>query len=159
MVISAGRHFENAAGAGALATAAPDARWLLYVDSFAGATGTLPGPRGFDLYGRTLATAAPAVLGFDGNRLVYAEQPTLTLTADSLHKTYGTAATPGFTADGLRPGDSLATALRQRPRGHQHRRRRRRRGRRAHHAGDRRASRQGYAVELVDGSLTVDPAP
>ena len=158
LVISAGRRFENGAGAGALATAAPDARWLVYVDRFDGVTGALPGPRGFDLYGRTLATAAPADLGFDGNRLIYAERPTLTLTAASLRKTYGTAATPGFSTDGLRSGDSLATAFAIAPEVTST-------GAGAGSAAGAHttrviaaASRQGYAVEVVDGRLTVDQA-
>ena len=158
LVISAGRRFENAAGAGALAAAAPDARWLLYVDRFDGVTGALPGPRGFDLYGRALANAAPADLGFDGNRLIYAERPTLTLTAASLRKTYGTAATPGFSTDGLRSGDSLATAFAIAPEVTST-------GAGAGSAAGAHttrviaaASRQGYAVEVVDGRLTVDKA-
>ena len=35
----------------------------------------------------------------------------LTITAESLRKSYGTDADPGYTLAGLRPGDDLATAL------------------------------------------------
>ena len=44
VVIAAGRAFENAAGADALDVPRYEARWLLYVDSFDGVTGPLPGP-------------------------------------------------------------------------------------------------------------------
>lgn len=102
-------------GAGAVSTAA-SARWLVYVDRFAGLVGPAPGPRSFDLYGRSYLSAPPENLGFTGNRVVYNERPTLTLTGAALSKTYGEtilfgAGLPGFAAAGYRPGNSAATAL------------------------------------------------
>lgn len=157
LVVSAGRRFENAAGAGAFALTG-GGRWVLYLDAFDGFAGGLPGPRGFDLYDRTLASAPPAALGYGGNRVVYAAQPTLTLTAGSIRKTYGTAGAPGVTASGLRPGDSYATALSGAPSVAST-------GRAAGSAAGTHAaqvvanaSRQGYALEFVDGAITVDRA-
>ncbi len=160
LVVAAGRRFRNdaEAGAAALGVANPDARWLLYLDAFAGLTGPAPAPREFDLYGRSYDAVPPNLLGFDGNRIVYAERPTLTVTAETLTKTYGTVATPGFTLTGLRPGDSLDTAVASGPS--------------VSSAGApadadvgvyatiaaAEASDQGYRLTLADGTLTVDPA-
>ncbi len=159
VVVAAGRSFDNAAGVGALTAAAADGRWLLYLDSFGSPTGPLPGPSGFDLYGRTFAANPPALLGYAGNRVVYGERPTLTLTAETLLKTYGAAATPGYGTAGLRPGDSLATALASGPNVTSQ-------GTPAKASVGSYATRvtatasgQGYALTLVNGRLTVDPAP
>ena len=156
LVVSAGAHFANASGADVFA---PGGRWLLYMDRFASPSGSLPVPDGFDLYGRSLASSPPASLGFAGSRIVYAEQPTLTLTADSATKTYGTSAPAiGYTATGLRSGDSFATALSGLPTVTA--------GGTAASAGvgsyrtavAATASAQGYRLALVDGSVTVTPA-
>jgi len=90
--------------------------------------------------------------------LIYGERPTLTLTGDSLAKTYGTAVIPGFTAAGLRPGDTLGVALATGPIVSS-----------PGAAADApasgspyavsvaaAASDQGYLVETVPGTLTVD---
>jgi filamentous hemagglutinin family protein len=156
VVVAAGRAFVNLAGSGVVA--APDGRWLVYIDRFDGLTGTAPGPREFDLYGRPFAANPPQTLGFGGNRIVWGERPTLTFTAGSLRKGYGTVASLGYTLTGLRPGDDLATALATGPNvtspGA------------AAGAGvgsyptrvAATASAQGYAVAFVNGTLTVDPA-
>lgn len=154
IVVSAGTSFVNEASAGVL----QGDRWLLYLDRFDSMTGTVPADRGFDLYGRRHATNPPATLGFGGNRIVYAERPTLVLTADSLRKTYGTTVAPGYAIGGLRPGDDFGTALAGAPT--------------VSSAGGpatapagihptrvaATASAQGYALAFVDGTLTVDPA-
>lgn len=157
LLVSAGANFTNAAGPDALASAG---RWLLYMDRFDSPTGTLPQADGFDLYGRTLAADPPASLGFPGNRLVYAEQPTLTLIAGSATKTYGeTAPAIGYTASGLRGSDSLSTALAGMPVVNVE-------GTEAGaSAGSYRtglsatASAQGYRLALIDGEVTVARAP
>ncbi|TVQ34920.1 MAG: filamentous hemagglutinin N-terminal domain-containing protein [Geminicoccaceae bacterium] len=161
VVVAAGRLFQNDAGSDVITTTDPTARWLVYIDTFAGMVGTEPGPRAFDLYGRPFADTPPASLaGFSGNRIVYGEQPWLTLTGDNLTKTYGEAVSPGFSFSGLRPGDTLIQALQ----------------------GDvtvtsdgapanapvtgspfavtvaAGVSEQGYLLNLVDGSITVLPA-
>lgn len=157
LVVSAGTRFTNASGTDAFA---PDGRWLLYMDRFDSPAGELPSPDGFDLYGRTLAADPPASLGFAGSRIVYAEQPTLTLTAGSAAKRYGEAAPAvGYTASGLRSGDSLDTALTGTPtvtaEGTAA----------AAPAGgyptsvSATASRQGYRLALIDGAVTVARAP
>lgn len=157
LVVSAGSSFANESGADVFASGG---RWLLYMDRFDSPSGTLPVPDDFDLYGRTLADSPPSSLGFPGNRIVYAEQPTLTLTADSSIRIYGEAAGPvGYTSTGLRSGDSFATALTGTPV--------------VTAAGTAAssdagtyassvmatASAQGYRLVLVDGTLSVTPAP
>jgi filamentous hemagglutinin family protein len=114
LVIAAGARFENAAGAGVLQTTDASARWLLYMDNFAALVGTAPTSGTFDLYNRPFASNGPNRLGaFAGNRIIYGEQPDLTLAAVSATKTYGDDRTGAmqFTLSGLRPGDSLTTAL------------------------------------------------
>jgi filamentous hemagglutinin family protein len=160
LVVAAGRQFRNDAGAGALSAGGlVPGRWLVYIDSFAGMVGTEPAPREFDLYGRLYADTPPEDLAaFAGNRIVYGEAPTLTVTADDLSKVYGTAITPTFTLTGLRPSDSEATAFDVPPTV----------------ASDgapadadvgvyaavvsATASAQGYLLDLVDGEITVTPA-
>lgn len=159
LVVAAGRQFRNDAGAGALSVADPGARWLVYVDTFAGLSGTAPGSRGFDLYGRPYAAnLPPSLAAFAGNRIVYGETPVLTVTGETLSKTYGVAVTPGFVLSGLRPGDA-ASAFATGPT--------------VTSAGaaagadagayattvSATASAQGYALVLADGTLTVVPAP
>ncbi len=158
VVIAAGRSFDNAAGPGALVTPHAGARWLVYVDSFASPTGTLPGSREYDLYGRTFTANPPGVLGFAGNRIVYAERPTLTLTAETLHKTYGQTAAPGYTASGLRIGDSLATALASGPNVTSSGTADRASARSYLTRVAATASAQGYLLVLANGTLIVDPA-
>ncbi|MFW5679520.1 MAG: MBG domain-containing protein, partial [Pseudomonadota bacterium] len=112
IVIAAGRTFDNRAGSDVLELDDPTARWLVYVDTFDGMVGAEPSPRAFDLYGRPFATTPPASLaGLPGNRLVYGEQPTVTVAADALRKTYGEAVTPTVSVTGVRPADSEAAVL------------------------------------------------
>ncbi|MCB1374782.1 MAG: filamentous hemagglutinin N-terminal domain-containing protein [Rhodobacteraceae bacterium] len=158
LVVAAGRRFRNDAGTDALETTAGGARWLLYIDGFDGLVGAEPASGNFDLYGRLFADTPPSLVTYGGNRIIYGERPVLTITGETLDKTYGTAVTPGLTVAGLRPGDSLGTALATGP----------------DVASDGAAataavgsyatdvtatpSDQGYRLDLVDGVLTVDPA-
>jgi filamentous hemagglutinin family protein len=160
LVVAAGRRFINNAGPGALVAAGLNGRFRLYVDRFDSIVGPQPSPTNYSLYNRPFETNPPSSLvGFDGNRIIYAEQPTLTLTGETLSKQYGTVATPGFIVAGLRPGDTLGTALTGPP---------------LVASGGApatadvgaypttvaaTASVQGYALSLVDGTLTVTPAP
>jgi filamentous hemagglutinin family protein len=158
--VAAGRSFINNAGSGALVTDDPKGRFLLYVDHLDSIVGPTPGPTNFPLYNRPFVTNPPSSLvGFAGNRIIYAEQPTLTLTGETLSKQYGTIGTPGVEVAGLRPGDTLGTALTAPPV--------------VTSAGApapadvgayptmvaATASVQGYALSRVDGTLTVTPAP
>jgi filamentous hemagglutinin family protein len=165
VVVAAGRQFLNEAGSDVFGVTDPDARWLLFIDRFDGLVRELdgvallpPGPRGFDLYGRTYSPEQVAALAaFDGNRIVYGEQPVLTITGDSATKPFGTAITPGYTFDGLRDLDTLETALSAGPTATSD-------GAPAEALpGDyattvaATASEQGYIVQLVDGLLVVLP--
>ena len=159
LVVAAGRRFRNEYGPEAFALADPGARWLLYLDDFDGLTGAAPAGAEFDLYNRPYARTPPAAIAFPGNRIVYGAQPVLQLVAGSGRKTYGSSFAPGVEALGLRDGDSLSTALVAPPV--------------ATSAGSApqadagtyattvaaTASAQGYALQRVDGTLTVDPAP
>ena len=165
VIVAAGNAFRNDAGADVLQTTAAGARWLLFVDTFAGLTGTEPASGQFDLYNRAYQPATPDSIGatFAGNRIVYAEQPVLWFTANSLTKTYGDDVTGllGFTVAGLRSGDSEATALTApatvASTG----------AAAAAEVNDSpfaisvtaNASDQGYLVETSDGTLTINPAP
>ncbi|WP_299401783.1 S-layer family protein [uncultured Roseobacter sp.] len=163
IVVAAGNRFENNAGAGALQVTDPSARWLLYMDQFASLVGTAPASGTFDLYNRSFASTPPASLGgFTGNRIVYGEQPDLTVTADAQTKTYGNDLTGAltFTLTGLRTGDSEATALTAPVTLASA-------GAAANAAvvgspytisATAAASTQGYNVTVVDGTLTVNPA-
>jgi hypothetical protein len=159
LVVAAGARFRNERGPDAFALASAGARWLLYLDDFDGLDGPAPSGADFDLYNRPYARTPPAAIAFPGNRIVYGAQPVLQLVAGSGRKTYGSSFAPGFEALGLRPGDSLATALAAPPV--------------ATSAGSAAeadagsylttvaatASAQGYALARIDGILTVDPAP
>ena len=174
LTIAAGRGFDNQAGPGALA--APNGRWLVFLDTFSGMLGAEPATPEFDLYNRPfdyadparadIATQIGALNVLAGNRIVYGEQPVLTVTGETLTKTYGTAVTPGATLDasGLRPKDApVGTVLVG--------------GTTSTSAGaaagadagtypttpvaalTARGAVQGYRLDLVDGTLTVTPAP
>jgi filamentous hemagglutinin family protein len=159
LVVAAGARFENGPGPDAFALSNAAARWLLYLDNFDGLVGPAPSGAEFDLYNRPYARTPPAAVAFPGNRIVYGAQPVLELVASSGRKTYGTAFAPGFVVRGLRPGDSLGTALTAPPV--------------AASAGSApeadagsyattvaaTASAQGYLLERVAGTLVVDPAP
>jgi hypothetical protein len=166
VVVAAGRQFVNQAGSDVFAVSDPDARWLLFIDRFDGRVAELdgvallpPGPRGFDLYGRPYSPEqVTALAAFDGNRIVYGERPVLTITGDSGTKPFGTAITPGYSFEGLRELDTLATALSAGPTVTSD-------GAPAvAPPGDyavtvaATASEQGYIVQLVDGLLVVLPS-
>ena len=159
LVVAAGRQFRNDAGADVLKTTAGGSRWLVYVDAFAGMTGTEPGDRGFDLYGRSPTDTPPGVVSHTGNRIIYAERPILTITGESLRKTYGETVTPGVTVAGLRKGDSLATAVASGPSvGSDGSVASAGAGSYATEVAAT-ASSQGYLLQLIDGTLDVDRAP
>ncbi len=160
VVISAGAQFRNEAGPDSVQASDPAARWLVYIDEFSGLDGDAVGPREYDLYNRLYEFNLPDSLAdFTGNRIVYGQQPVITLTGETLSKPYGTAATPGFTLTGLRPGDDRGTAFDTLPS--------------VSSAGSAAAapvaggpysvdvaataSSQGYALEFVPGVLTVTP--
>ncbi|WP_337875532.1 MBG domain-containing protein [Elioraea sp.] len=174
LTIAAGRGFDNQAGAGALV--APNGRWLVFLDTFGGMLGTEPATPEFDLYDRPFDYTDPArsdvagqVVALDvlgGNRIVYGEQPVLVVTGQTLAKVYGTTVAPGASIDAsaLRPKDGpLATVLTG--------------GTTSTSAGapdsaavgayatspvaalTARGAAQRYALVLVDGTLTVTPAP
>jgi hypothetical protein len=172
LVIAAGRRFDNQAGEAALA--APEGgRWLVFLDRFGDMRGTEPAPAAFDLYHRQFNYADPQrsdvaaqieTLGvLAGNRIVYGQQPVITVTGQSLAKTYGTAVTPAATVAGLRPKDALADILAG--------------GTAATSDGAAaganvgsypttpiasltgRGAEQRYLLALVNGTLTVNPAP
>ena len=114
IVVDAGPRFENAAGTDVFRTPDPAARWLLYMDTFASLIGSEFASGTFDLYNRTYASAPPDDLrSFAGNRIVYGEQPDLTISALSRTKSYGDDLTGALQVDfsGLWPGDSEATAF------------------------------------------------
>lgn len=98
--------------AGSLAVQATN-RFLIYADS--PLTSNLGGLAAGNLYNCTLATCAPdgaALSGLSGNRMVWAYQPTLTITANNWSKTYGGADAPaGVAVSGLRAGDSSVDAV------------------------------------------------
>ncbi|KGK78462.1 hypothetical protein PM03_14760 [Thalassobacter stenotrophicus] len=114
IVVEAGPSFNNAAGTDVFRTTDTSARWLLYMDRFNSLTGTEPASGTFDLYNRTYASAPPDMLrSFTGNRIIYGEQPDLTVTAVSGAKTYGDDLTGTLQVRfaGFRTGDSEATAF------------------------------------------------
>lgn len=158
VVVAAGRRFINESGPEALLTVDPNSRWLLYMDEFDGMEGTEPGPREFDIYGRPFATNPPFSINLGGNRIIYGEQPVLTLTADSFTKPYGNEVEATWSVSGLRPGDSLDSVLAAGPDTYSE-------GTDADapvgsYVSDIEAtpSNRGYLVTLVDGVITVDPA-
>lgn len=164
VVISAGEFFGNYNTASAVQVTNPNARWLIYVNRLANfdpVDNTEPGPHEANLYGRTYAGNPPDdIANYPGNRIIYAEQPTLTFAGDILTKTYGEEVTAGYTMTGLRPGDDIETALDGAPT--------------VDSPGDpatatvdgspypvnivTTASDQGYLVEIIPGSVTIDPA-
>nr|WP_170131910.1 YDG domain-containing protein [Zavarzinia compransoris] len=103
------------AGAGAVSVTGAGSRWLVYSNTAAGDTFG-----GLDS-GNTAVwnTAAGAAVSQAGNRYVFAEQPTLTFTAEDKSKVYGAAAvTLTYKVTGLSTGvtgafaaDTEATAL------------------------------------------------
>lgn len=114
IVVEAGPSFNNAAGTGVFRTTNASGSWLLYMDRFNSLTGSEPTSGTFDLYNRTYATAPPETLrSFIGNRIIYGEQPDLTVATVSRTKTYGEDLTGALQVSfmGFRPGDSEATAF------------------------------------------------
>ena len=87
----AGANFINTFGAGALTTTNPGAtdRWLVYAGTHTGNTfgGLLSGNQA------VWGTAYPTAVAQTGNRYVFANSPTLSVTSTNLAKTYGVDAT------------------------------------------------------------------
>uniref|UniRef100_UPI0035CB8655 beta strand repeat-containing protein n=1 Tax=uncultured Methylobacterium sp. TaxID=157278 RepID=UPI0035CB8655 len=115
-VIAAGGAFVNNAGSGGVT--ATSGRWLVYSADSAGDTFG-----GLDSANTAVwNTPAGGTVSATGNRYVFAEQPTLTITTTNLSKSYGDDASASvagaYGVGGLRPavagaylGDSLAAAL------------------------------------------------
>jgi filamentous hemagglutinin family protein len=160
LVLIGRRNIVNTAGLSPLS--APAGRWLTYsVSPFDDSGWQELNPDAPNLYGRTPAFAPPISSPGTGNRRIYSFTPVLTLTGDTASKTYGQAGPAlGFTTGGLVPGDTLATALvggsatvtssgtsATAPVG-------------AYATTvSAAATAQGYQLNLVPGTLTVDPAP
>ncbi len=108
---ASGAAFTNNAGANALAT--PNGRFLVFTNTVGdvAAGGLVADP----LYGHAFAGYTPGSLAaYAGDRFVYAETETLTVTPGSASVTYDgltQTATPSFTFSGLVPGDALAQAV------------------------------------------------
>ncbi|WP_424934061.1 MBG domain-containing protein, partial [Amaricoccus macauensis] len=158
IVVAAGASFENLAGGGAFELTDPGARWLLYVDDFDSIAGAVPASGNFDLYGRPYSTTPPQSVAHGGNRVIYGEQPTLTLVASDTGKTYGEEIEPDYEVTGLRPGDTLGNALISGPNVSSD-------GAEADaEVGEysigisATQSSQGYLLSFVPGTLTIDPA-
>ncbi len=159
ILLSAGVRLVNLAGQ---SLSAPNGRWLTYsVSPFNDIGWQDLNPDAPNLYGRSFGFLPPVSSPGTGNRRLYSFVPVLSLTGDSPTKTYGQSGPPlGFSVSGLVPGDSLAIAL----------------------VGGTatvtssgtaatapvgtyatvvaaQATAQGYQLNLVPGTLTVDPAP
>ena len=159
ILLSAGVRLVNLAGQ---SLSAPNGRWLTYsVSPFDDIGWQDLNPDAFNLYGRSFGFLPPVSSPGTGNRRIYSFVPTLSLTGDSASKTYGQSGPAlGFTVGGLVPGDTLTTAL----------------------VGGTAtvtssgtaatapvgayattvaatATAQGYQLNLVPGTLRVDPAP
>ncbi len=105
-VVIAGDSFVNNAGAAAID--AGTGRFLIYADQFSDLTDG--GLTASNFYGATYPANAPNTIAA-GDRFIYQQQPTLTITADNAIQTTENA--PAFTYDvtGLRAGDLLADSL------------------------------------------------
>ena len=159
ILLSAGVRLVNLAGQ---SLSAPNGRWLTYsVSPFDDIGWQELNPDAPNLYGRTIGFLPPVSSPGTGNRRLYSFVPVLSLTGDSATKTYGQEGPAlGFGVSGLVPGDTLATALV---------------GGTATVASagtpatagvgtyattvTAAATAQGYQLNLVPGTLTVDPAP
>ncbi|MBY8828902.1 MBG domain-containing protein [Hephaestia mangrovi] len=106
VVLAAGGVFTNQAGSTALQ--ADNGRWLVYQGTALG--GTRGGLAGTSFYGDAfdLASDSFAIAPSSGNRFVYAEQPTLTISATGSGVYDGTVQTGTLSASGLINGDALA---------------------------------------------------
>lgn len=159
ILLGAGVRLVNLAGQ---SLRAPNGRWLTYsVSPFNDIGWQDLNPDAPNLYGRTLGFLPPVSSPGTGNRRLYSFVPVLTLTGDSPTKTYGQSGPAlGFSVSGLVPGDSLATALVS--------------GTATVTSSGTpatapvgtyatvvaaQATAQGYQLNLVSGTLTVDPAP
>ena len=113
-IVLAGNSFINNQGSDAVASTT--GRWLIY----ANAPGTAADYNGLNsnntaVWGTAYPTAVPPTA--TGNRYVFAETATVTVTPDNLSKVYGDVAALTFSATGLKSGvtgaylaDTLATA-------------------------------------------------
>lgn len=95
IVLTAGQNFINNAGSSALTTSG---RWLVY--SAAPGSDTFNGLDSGNtaIWNATYATLPPASVTQNGNRYLFATQPTLTVTTTDVSKTYGDDATSAVVA-------------------------------------------------------------
>ncbi|MEI9991651.1 MAG: MBG domain-containing protein [Rhizomicrobium sp.] len=97
VVLGAAGNFVNNAGSGAVVTSG-GGRWLVYSSA--------PGTDSFGdldsgntaVWNSTIATLAPGSVTQAGNRYIFADQPTLTITTTDTSKTYGNDAASGVAA-------------------------------------------------------------
>ena len=110
ITLVAARNFINQNGAAALASGS--GRWLAYSTDWTGTTGEENLATGFNRYGCTYGGSCPSgvTIPGTGNGLIYSARPTVTVTADTTHATYGNAASGlsnyAYSASGYRTGDT-----------------------------------------------------
>ena len=88
VALSAAGNFINTAGSGAI-TVSGGGRWLVYSNSSAGDTFGNLNSGNTAIWNATFAGLAPASVTQNGNRYIFAFQPTLTITTTDVAKTYG----------------------------------------------------------------------
>jgi hypothetical protein len=107
VVLAAVGNFVNNAGAGAV-SATGGGRWLIYSSAPAGDTFGSLNSNNTAIWGATFASLPPASVTRAGNRYLFAQTQTLTITTTNVGKTYGTDATAAvaaaFTPSGFAPG-------------------------------------------------------
>jgi hypothetical protein len=99
VVLSAGTSFTNSAGAGSISAAS--GRWLVYSSNPAVDTFGSLNSANMALWNKTFTTYAPASVIETGNRYLFANQPLLTVTANSASKVYGNTVALTSTVTGL----------------------------------------------------------
>ncbi|KRA60149.1 hypothetical protein ASD79_07875 [Caulobacter sp. Root655] len=118
VVLASDGVFTNARGADAVIAASGGGRWLIYTQAFGDPQGSTAGNTFNGLVGKSFYGAAYdfAASGFhvglnNGNRFVYAYQPTITVTPDSRTVTYsGAIPSLSATVTGLVNGDLFTDA-------------------------------------------------
>ncbi len=112
IVLSAenGGHFINNSGSSALSTTG--GRWLVYTDSKTGNTFGDLDSGNTAVWHQTYATYNPGSVTQNGNRYIFNDQPTATLTGNDVNKTYGDTIdlSTAFTVTGLDAGLTHAYA-------------------------------------------------
>ena len=108
VVLSATGNFVNNAGSSAVSSSG--GRWLVYSASPASDTFGSLDSANTAIWDATYATLAPGSVTASGNRYIFANQPTLTITTTDASKTYGTDGTSAiassYTITGIDPGIS-----------------------------------------------------